>query len=474
LSPVQQGMLFHSLIDPESGAYLQQLSCKFSGDFDAERFKHAWQELTDRNPILRTAVIPRDGQAPLQVVIRGVTLRWDCLDWSDCSAAEQQQKLDDYFQKDRALGFGECKYPLMRMGLFHLGEGDRFYWSFHHLLLDGWSTSVLMSQLFTIYEALGKGREITIDKTRPFKDYISWLLRQDLSKAEQYWKATLEGFTAPNRLKIDKGRNAGANGEGHRGELRAVLAASATAALQSLAQHNHITLNTVIQGAWALVLSRYSGNDDVVFGVITSGRPSDLPGIERMVGLFINTLPVRIRIEQGSFLLPWLKKVQEQLVEMNQFGFSPLVEVQQWSNVGSGLPLFETALVFENYPVTSSISAEERGFTIENVRSVDPSHYPINVTAGPGNQLTLQISYDAARFDSSAMEEVLAGFERSLDAVAAQPNVKLSEIISLMDEESIRMRKMRQKNIGAARRRALEKSALKPAGGIKTPEASRI
>jgi non-ribosomal peptide synthase protein (TIGR01720 family) len=467
LSPVQQGMLFHTLVASDPGAYFQQLSCKFVGTLNVEAFKQAWQRLVDRHTILRTAISEHNGKH-LQIVPHQVTLNWDEQDWRDLSAAEQEQYLKAYFEADRSKGFQVNRSPLMRLGVIRIAEDAyQFYWSFHHLLLDGWSTPLLMNELFAFYEAICQGEELRLEATRPYKDYISWLKQQDMTEAQEFWQETLKGFSASNPLKIDGESRNNTNLKEARGEKRGSLSAETSATLQALAHEHHLTLNTIMSGMWALILGHHSERDDVIFGAVVSGRPTSLSGIESMIGLFINTLPTRVQIHSQSSLFKWLKEIQAHQTEIRQYEHSPLVDVQRWSEVPRNRPLFESALVFENYPVIASSKMAKQLLTVRELRAVDPSHYPINITVGPGQRLALQVTFDSSRFDDAAITGVLEDFVMLLDSISKNPDIEVKELQKMLKESGKRRRVEKQKQFQDARRRSFEKVRVKPIAGSK-------
>ncbi len=309
LSPMQQGLLFHSLLDAEGQqAYFEQLACTLEGDLDEDAFLRAWQRVVERHPALRTGFAWGDLGEPLQIVRRGVEVPVLRQDWRGLPQDEQQKRLRDHAAADRSRGFDLARPPLMRLALIRLDERRwRFLWSFHHLLFDGWCFSILFNEVF----AFAKDGDPASAQPRPYRDYIAWLSRQDRAAAERFWRGALAGFTVPNRLEVDH-----PGGEGGHAEQEIRLSAEATDALQKLAQRTRVTLNSVIQGAWALLLARLSGREDVVFGTVVSGRPADLAGVESMVGLFINTLPLRAGVDPSARLSTWLRDLQQRQTEL--------------------------------------------------------------------------------------------------------------------------------------------------------------
>ena len=359
LSPMQQGMLFHSLYEPHAEIYFEQVAGTLHGDFFVVAFQQAWQQVITCHPLLRTLFMWENLDTPLQVVRQRVDLPWTEQDWQHLASEEQNEQILAWMRADRAQGFDFARAPLLRLNLIRLSEYVyHFTWSFHHILLDGWSVSTVLDEVFACYEALRQGQILSLPSRRPYRDYITWLRQQDISKAEIYWRETLRGFTTPTALNSDltPHRTEESTGDYHDQRLR--LPESITTALQTLARQQQLTLNTLVQGAWALLLSHYSGQQDIVFGVIVSGRPATLTGVEAMVGLFINTLPLRTQVNPEQQLLPWLQSLQAEQADARQFDYTPLVQIQNWSEVPRGHALFDSLLVFENYPTDGSLDGK--------------------------------------------------------------------------------------------------------------------
>ncbi|MEW9711499.1 amino acid adenylation domain-containing protein [Paenibacillus sp. SI92] len=439
LSPVQEGMLFHSMLDAESGVYSVQFTCVFHGEkFDSFCFQSAWETVLERHPILRTFVWERRKKL-LQIVKQSVELPWDQRDWSHLSQDDQELQLGAFLEQDRFKGFPLTKAPLMRLTLIRMSEDShQFIWSFHHLLLDGWSLSLIIREIFTYYEALREKKHMDVELPQPYQDYIAWLQQQDMSKAEQYWREHLQGFRAPTSFGVDKLEKMAERGKDEYHEQLFRLSAESTTAIQSLARNHQLTLNTLIQGAWALLLSKYSGEEDVVFGTVVSGRSGNLYGVESMIGLFINTLPMRVNASAAEELLPWLKRLQEQQIELRQYEYSALVQIQGWSEVPRGRPLFESVLVFENYPVDNSTVKSSEGITISDVVSHTWVNYPLSLMIVPGTELMFKALYNG-RFEDDTIARMMTHLQTLLEAMAAEPERKLSELTLLTVEERHQM-----------------------------------
>ncbi|MBE9120382.1 amino acid adenylation domain-containing protein [Tychonema sp. LEGE 07199] len=434
LSPAQQGILFHSLYQPESGVYFGQLLCVLRGDLNVSAFRNSWQKVVERHPILRTSFLWENLKEPVQAVRKQAALSWQEINWRSLSVSEQQQQLETFLKADREQGFDLKSAPLIRIALAQL-EADTFQFilSHHHLVLDGWSLAIVLEEVFAFYQAFSQGEELHLKRPRPYRDYIAWLHQQDLSAAESFWRQTLKGFAAPTaiaRCNIVAGNHLESSGE-----QQVIFSATATATLQSAARQHQLTLNTLVQAAWALLLSRYSGEEDVVFGTVVSGRSPDLIGAESVVGLFVNPLPVRVKINPQDVILSWLKELQAQQVEARQYEYSPLVEVQGWSEVPRSLPLFESFVVFENYPSDASLQEKIHNLKVENIRSLETTNYPLTVMAMPGAELTLKIIFDRSYFEDSAIARMLKHLQTLLEGMAANPHQKLSNLSLLSAAE---------------------------------------
>ncbi|HZF14101.1 MAG TPA: amino acid adenylation domain-containing protein, partial [Thermoanaerobaculia bacterium] len=438
LSPMQQAMLFHSLYAPRSGVYVVQLALRLSGRLDLVAFERAFRYLLARHGILRTAFHWEELEKPLQVVYREVDLAIARESWRELDATGQRGRLAAHLDADRERGFDLTAAPLLRLALFELGPGvHQLVWSQHHLLVDGWSRGQLLAELFTAYRLFAAGSEPWEERPRGFGDYIAWLQQQDLEAAEAFWRQNLAGFTTPTF--VAGGGGAPSHRDARR--LERSLPAATTAALREVARRHRLTLNTLVQGAWALLLARASGiggrggTADVVFGTTVSGRPADLPGVESIVGPFINTQPMRVEMAPEQRLAPWLAGLQERQVEMRRFEYAPLVEVQRWSELASGVALFDHLLVFENLPPSSELAKLVPELAISEVTANELTNYPLNVVVAPGPELSLTMLYDGGRFEAVTVLRTLAHLAGLLATFASDPDLALSELPVLLPGE---------------------------------------
>jgi len=436
LSPMQQGLLFHTLFTAESRAYFQQEIYTIRGDLNVFALRSAWQQAVNRHAVLRTAFVWESQERPLQVVCKQVRLPWELHDWREIDTAEQPARLEAFLEAERARGFEVSKAPLLRLALIRLAE-DRYHfvWSYHHALLDGWSVALLTREVADLYRAFCRGEDARLAPPRPFSDYILWLRRQDERAAEEYWRESLRGFNATTPLGVGASAPAPPGADDGRGRRRLRLGADLTAALNTLARRHQLTMNTLVQGAWALLLGRYSGERDVVFGNVVSGRPAEFADDATMVGLFINTLPVRARVEPDATLLDWLKGLQARQVEARQYEYSPLVQVHGWSEVPRTQPLFESILIFESFPREGATQDLGGDLTISTRDSFEQTHYPLLLAALPGTELILDGYYDRRRFDEATVERMLGHLCTLLEGFVADPRAALSDLPWITDEE---------------------------------------
>jgi amino acid adenylation domain-containing protein/non-ribosomal peptide synthase protein (TIGR01720 family) len=429
LTPTQQGILFHSLSEPDSGVYTTQLVCELRGGLDEEALQAAWQTVIRRHQSLRVDFAWDVWTEPIQVVRQEVEVKMSRDDWTQFSHERQEEFLEEYLRRDRERGFDFKYAPLLRLALFRKSdEVYVFVFSHHHLLIDGWSLSIILQEVFAIYDASLAGRDPRLKETRLFRDYIAWLGQQDQAEAENFWREMLKAFTEPTSLGIENTHTTLAEQEQGYGEESLHLSETSTESLQAFARQNQLTLSTLLYGAWSILLSRYSGDRDIVYGVTSSGRPPDLSDSEAMVGLFINTLPLRVSVPSDQLLIPWLRELQERLVELREYEYSSLVQVQECSDVPRGRALFESIFVFENYPVDSSLATRRDLPEISGLRSIEQTNYPLTIAAEPGAQLSLHAGYKTDRFDTVAVCRMLHHLETLLEGMIARPQQRVSEL----------------------------------------------
>ncbi|MFI0976471.1 amino acid adenylation domain-containing protein [Streptomyces sp. NPDC021093] len=433
LTPMQNGLLFHSLTEAGDGIYLGQLSFVLDGVDDPEALAEAWQRLAGRTPVLRTSILWEDVPVPLQVVHQAVRIPLETLDWTDLTDAEREARLEQLLRDDRTHGIDLSQAPLTRVVLVvESARSVRVVWTTHHLLLDGWSSAELISELLGHYLQV-RGLDAEAAPTRrPFRDYVAWLADQNVEAAERHWREALEGFTEPTPLPVDHGGKDVLRA-GSEAAVTFSLPADLSARLHELTRKHRLTVNTLAQGAWALLLSRYSGRTDVCFGSTVSGRPADLPGAESIVGIFINNLPVRTEVDARSDLLGWLSAIQRDQVESRQYEFISLAQIREWSEIPAGTNVFDSYVVFENYPFDGEMGAEQ-GVRIRDARSLEPTNYSLVLAVYAGDALSFRLAYEPNLFEEETVTRVMGDLRALLEDIAEDPGRTLSQLMAVGPE----------------------------------------
>jgi amino acid adenylation domain-containing protein/non-ribosomal peptide synthase protein (TIGR01720 family) len=435
LSPLQEGLLFHALYSSQRSVYAVQIAWTLEGKLDVAALERALGELLERHAILRTCFVWERLDKPMQVVRKRVELPLERQDLRPFPPAEQAISMARFAESERQRGFDLGRAPLIRFGLQQLGEErHRLLWTMHHLITDGWSLPLLVKEIFTLYEAHVRGEPVTLDRPRPYGEYIAWLKKQDKARTEAFWKTELQGFSAPTPFRVDRPASGG-TGDGLFDERRLVLPEPLAKALAAFARQHRLTPSTVVQGAWALLLSRYSGEEDVLFGATVSGRSAPLAGIDRMVGVFINTLPVRVAVPPAQPILDWLTQLQKQQAELREHEHSPLVEVQGLSEIPRGTPLFESQVAFENYPEAEALVSAKGSLSLAEPAMRSQTHYPITLACSLRRELVIHLSYDARRFDAATIVRMLGHYRSLLEAIVGSKHRTLGELPLVTGEE---------------------------------------
>ena len=472
LSPLQEGMLFHALYSPEGGEYITQIICTMRGDFNVAAFKQALHRVVQRHAALRTFFIWKGLKAPVQVVQKHLDLTWDEPDWRGLSREVHDEHLNAYLVREQTRGFDFSRAPLMRLALIRMSDDEyQFVWTYPHILLDGWSGTLVSRDIISLYRVLSRGDDLRLPNPPPYRNYIAWLQQQDLSRAEKYWREALKGFTTATPLIPINVPAPGENLQKRVYYARPIkLSKDETVRLRDAARKHRLTLNTLVQGAWALVLSRYSGQQDVVFGATVSGRPPELEGVEGMVGVFINTLPVRVRVAPEIPVADWLWQLQKEQSESRQYEYSPLRRVQGWSEVKRGSPLFHSIVVFENFPVTTSSSlpashAEPGGWNVHYLILVKES-YPLTLAADPGSHLLLEIKYDTSLFDDGTIRRMSKHLETLLTNTFSQSNVWQQTLGEVLERTQAEQQVNEERKVKQVRSEMLKQVKRKVVTGV--------
>ncbi|WP_168199186.1 non-ribosomal peptide synthetase [Pseudorhodobacter turbinis] len=425
MSAGQAGMLFQSLYQDGSGIYVQQYWGRLQGQLDHNHFRDAWQATINRHDILRARCHWEDLDDPALIIQRQVQPDWQFLDWRGITEAEQEAALQDWLHADCTAGFAMDTAPLMRFALIRLTDNKhQFVWSFHHLLLDGWCGALIVREVLNAYAGGTAG-----PAPRPYSDYIDWLAAQDQVTAKAYWAETLAGLSEPTPLGI-KQPSSGTGLHAHDFTLGRALSDQ----LRALAREKRLTLATLMQGAWALVLSRYSGLEDVTFGTVLSGRPADLAGAEEMIGLFLQTVPVSVRTGARE-TLPWLQSIQSAQRQRELHGHLGLAKIRACSKITGRAALFDSLLIVETYPETIlTVADDHSSLRLSGAGLHERTDFALTIKVLPEDDIRITLNADRARIPPDTLDR-LGGHLRQVLTALAQGAATLDEIDILTTQE---------------------------------------
>ncbi len=436
LSSIQQGILFHCLDAEGQGVYVDQIFCTLDEAIDTPALVRAWRRVFERHPILRTSFRWEGVHEPVQEIHRQVEVPFEVLDWRDFTQSEQQRQSDALLAQDRRQGFSLSDAPITRLKLIRCADRQyKLLWTYHHILVDGRSTFSIMDEGFQYYQAFRDGRDVEIAQPRPYRDYIEWLQGHDFVRYENYWRAALKGFHTPAQLRLPPVEKKHHEAEQIFTAQELAVPADTTARVDAFAKAHGLTLNTMVQGAWALLLHHYSGESDIVFGATRACRYSSVKGAESMVGLFLNTLPMRVGLNSEARMIDALRDLRRQQVELRDYEHTPLHQVQLWSEIERGKPLFESIVVFESTPADGPLRSKGGEWSNRRFQHKGQSHYPLTFDVCVDSQLFLRIQYDRRRYDDGSIERMLRHLENLLVGMIADPERSIAEISLLSDSE---------------------------------------
>lgn len=433
LTPLQEGLLFHGIYDSNSTGYLVQACFEFRG-LQQEIFERTWQQLLKSHTILRTAFQYNTFSVPVQCVYEQVQLPFVWLDLRHLGQERQQEEYIAVREADRLRPFDFNVAPLMRITMLQL-ESDvfRMIWTAHHIIIDGWSLPVLMQEFLQLYEAFLSGAETVTRDEDAYQDYILFLERNDVVQDEIYWRAYLKDLRSDNRLPFIETNAETTKGIGQYREYSLELTGEEAALIRSFAKQNHITLNTLIQGVWAYLLSRYTGQEDICYGVTLSGRPENLTNVERRVGLYINTIPFRAFTGGEETVIAWLHEIQRSQVLSREHQYASLTDIRSWAGLQGDL--FDSLLVFENFPVDPSLSNNKWQLDVRQLEISTYTNYPLSLLIATDHIITIKFKYNAGLLNHYYVEMVGSHFRSVLLQMAGNAMGLLSEIELLGDAE---------------------------------------
>ena len=425
LTPTQAGILYHGLRSADPELYFEQVRFDLTGLLDPNFLRDALDIVVQRHPMLRTQFLWEGVPEPVQVVRETVTVPWEIHDWRSLGRSDEEVAtgLDALAADIRADGVAFGTAPLVRVALVQLSEQrSHLLWNSHHLLLDGWSSAQVFDEWATAYHALASGHRPEFQPVPPFKAFVAWRRKQDVDACRSYWTEALADFTQPTpvpALHVPQSAS--------RGHAQLIIDAGTTTALRSLAQRQRTTLNTVLLAAWGVVLGRYHSTDDVVAGATLSGRPAELADVESIVGMFVTTLPLRLRPRAELVFEDWLAEVQSDQSNLREFQHASPAEIAGWSELGASETLFNSTFVFENYPIAESEG--QRSVEFEVTSTFDQSHFDLDVLILPGETIRFAASHDTERLPTGRVDHILAHLHRVLVAVAADASRRIDQLL---------------------------------------------
>lgn len=446
LNSMQEGILFHSIYQKNTSVYMVQLSFRLRMNLEFPLVEKSLNELMQRHDVLRTAFIHEGRERPLQIVLKKRSADLFYHDFSDLPPGKDRESLvAEIKAKDRRRYFDFVKDPLLRIGIMKLDNAEyEFIWSFHHILMDGWCLGIIISEFFRIYESLHTRSVPRLPEVKPYKIYIQWLEKQDKEASKHYWRNYLKQYEG--LAQIPRREEAGEPAEGYRStDLVIQFPPEKTAALNKLARENKVTVSTVFQSLWGILLGRYTNRNDVVFGAVVSGRPAGIDGVESMVGLFINTVPVRISYENHIRWIDLLKKVQEDALQSEIHHYYPLGDIQTESGLKQNL--LDHILAFENFPVADRLlqldsrsgQGDDNGFSILRVDVFEQTNYDLNVTIIPEDRLRITFKYNANAYKENNLRRLGEHLENVFTQLIGNEEMEIGRIELISHREKTLM-----------------------------------
>ena len=432
LSPLQQGMLFHWLKEPHAGVDIEQLVIHLAEEIDPDKLRKACEWLVSRHEILRTRFDWENIQHPQQEVQDKVNVPFFQFDAPASSEEEQQSRLERFLKEDRILGLELQTAPLLRFTLFRWRPCSfSLVWTFHHALLDGRCFPVLLRELFEAYEQ-PRSKPQSGAEVSAFRQHIDWLQNQDFELASPFWRNYLGSFSARTPLVVD---HKPAEVEFPQGEAWENLETQSTSRIRHYAESNNLTMNSIVMGAWSILLHRYSGENDIVFGATRACRKSSGAEASDAIGLYINTIPVRVRLSEDTPVLTILKDLRSQWLALRAVENTPLAFVKSHSQVAASQPLFETLLVFEKYRLDDAMRSLGGTWSNRRVELHELTNFPVTLAAYDGLNLSFKIEFDRRRITEEAVQRMLGHLRCLLEGIAAEPNRTVGDLELLNTDE---------------------------------------
>ncbi len=454
LSPLQEGMLFNSLIAPNSGVEIEQVICTLAEPLDLAVFRSAWEQVVARHDSLRTCFDWTLGSSPRQHVHERVAIAWHIEDMQHVAVAERTAALEDFLERDRRTDF-TLEDAAMRLALLTFdSQTHHCIWTFHHAILDGRSFPIVLAEVFACYRALLANEAPHLPAAVPFSNFLSWHRQRSREHEPLYWRQTLRGFTAATPLPFATART-GATNRGLQPQIAREqrLTAELTSQLQSAADRMSVTMNTLLQGCWALLLSHYSGPQDgtrdIVFGVTRACRKTPVPAAESIVGLMINTIPLRVRWDEDATTTNYLQAIRQTVLELRTAEHASLADIQRWSEVPAGSPLFQTLVVFENQTLHDRMRAMGSDWKSRSFEYRGQTNFPLALIAYGGSELLLRLEADPQRFSTDTLDKMLGHLQQLLSQMAQHPDALVESLPYVSPAEIAELRELAQLSVGS-------------------------
>lgn len=432
LSGLQEGMLFHSLYN-KGEAYIEQVCCNIS-NVNILIFEKSWNNVLKQHSILRSAFYYDEFNVAVQAVHKEVALPLAVIDYTSLNGFARDLAIKEFENAQRLKGFEFKEPPLMRIGLLKLNESEyRLVWTSHHLLFDGWSMPVILEEFLTTYELLLAGKPIVAKEEDKYEDYIRYVERIDKGLSKDYWSGYLKDLQQSTLLPFVVNSSDRTKGEGEYKVLPLQIESATSIEIQNFAKKHRLTINTLVQGVWSLLLHNYAGSKNIVYGVIVSGRPEDFPGAEKRVGLYINTLPLYSSVSDNPIVLDWLQNLQNDQVKSRQHQYTALHEIKKWTGVQGDL--FDSLLVFENYPVSKLVSANKWSLRFDSVKLHEHTNYPLTILVNSSDDIHIQFSYNSHLLSDFYVGEIQHHFKNVLLQLLNSPTSRITDIQLLTSTE---------------------------------------
>ncbi|MCU0286454.1 MAG: amino acid adenylation domain-containing protein, partial [Acidobacteria bacterium] len=442
LTPMQEGMLYHAIADESSYSYFEQISYHLQGELDIYLVEKSLHELFKRHAILRTAFVYEDIERPVQLVLKDRTCDFYYQDISHIKERKDKRNfIKEFKEKDIARSFILSKDVLMRVSIFKLENAEyEFTWSHHHILMDGWCVGILNTEFFEIYSAFTANRPHKLQEIKPYRTYIQWLEKQDKEESRCYWENYLACYEEHSGIPVSKTKSKEENHYQNE-SVSLSLDIEKTSRLNELAAGNHVTVNTLMQGLWGILLGKYNGKEDVVFGAVVSGRPSELPGVESMIGLFINAIPVRICFAGNMKFNELLGQIQQEALAGEPYHYHPLAEIQSRTSLKKDL--IDHIMIFENYPIAGQIQdvgkRTKTFLKLANVETFEQTNYNFNVIISGSAQLKISLSYNGNVYEQDFVEQISKHLILCFEQVIKNQELEIKDISLVSEEEKGRI-----------------------------------